>query len=357
MEKSSSKLRGRRIFSGINLFIIPIVILCILVFPLFSAFFTKTSQNFPEQFIGKDHLISLVNNFRLKVLKDRIFKDLYVSENNWLVYTGGPSLDDIQNTNQFSQSELAQLTDRVKSLCSRMTNIGTRLIIMIPPNKNTIYPEFIPPVIQLMNKGSRLDQFMAAWENTATCKVVDLRDALFRAKLDNQVYFSTDTHWTDLGAFIGYQELAKMMKEDFPAIEVHELSDYEQIKYQRTGDLAGKNFGSFKIEETAISLVPKYTVGHLARYYISSSGMNTGAHNAIFTFTDNTDLPNAVIFYDSFFNVFLTPYLMDSFNTAYLLFSSGIDLELVEKTKPDFMIIEITERNLEIRLLQLPQLD
>ncbi len=272
------------------------------------------------------------------------------------MYTGGPSLDDIQNTNQFSTEKLEQLTGRVESLCSRMTNIGTRLIIMIPPNKNTIYPEFLPPEIQPMNKGSRLDQFMAAWEDTEDCKVLDLREVLFKAKQDIQVYFPTDTHWNAFGAFVGYQELAKIMKEDFPAIEVHELSDYEQIKSQRTGDLTGKNFGNFKIEETAISLIPRYTVDYLARYYISSYGLNTGAHNAIFTFTENTDLPDAIIFYDSFFNV-LSPYLMDSFNTAYLLFSSGIDLEFVEKTKPDFVIIEITERNLEIRLLQLPQLD
>ncbi len=54
----------------------------------------------------------------------------------------------------------------------------------------------------------------------------ELRDASVR----DYVYFKWTAHWTDLGAYIGYRELMKEVKKDFPDIPVVSLDDYKKTR-------------------------------------------------------------------------------------------------------------------------------
>ena len=224
---------------------------------------------------------------------------------------------------------------------------------MIAPNKNTIYPEYLPKEMAPLNTDSRLDQIMNFWIDSKNCRIIDLRSTLINAKKSHQVDFETDTHWNDNGAFLGYQALANIMKEDFPEITVHKVSEYSQEKIEYHGDMTSANFGHFDLSETTSIFKPKNQPEVFSRFFTTPDGMNVGSYNAIATYKNNTDLPDALIFYDLFFNL-IFPFLKDNLHEAFYLWSLGIDMEMVETVKPDYLIIEITERNLGLRLFSLP---
>ena len=50
---------------------------------------------------------------------------------------------------------------------------------------------------------------------------------LQKAEQQNLIFFKTDHHWTEWGAYIGYQALMKKIKEDFPTIKAVNENDYE----------------------------------------------------------------------------------------------------------------------------------
>ena len=98
--------KGQIFISYLNKFSLPVILFCLLSTPLIAAFIDTLGSNPPDQYIGKDFLISKVNNLRFHLLRDKIFTGLYVGENDWLVFTHEFSLDDYQNTKKFSVRQL-----------------------------------------------------------------------------------------------------------------------------------------------------------------------------------------------------------------------------------------------------------
>ncbi len=63
--------------------------------------------------------------------------------------------------------------------------------------------------------------------------------------------------------------------------------------------------------------------------------------------TGNADLPNAVVFRDSFF-MGLLPFFAENFNHAVYRWSFDFDEKLIDTEKPDLVIYELAERYLGI---------
>jgi hypothetical protein len=332
--------------------IFSIIIFSLILFPMIEDIVALKTIS-PDTFYGKEQLHTWINNFKYYVMRDKVFNGLYAANDNWLVYTGESSVSDFQNSDRFTKNELMDVHKRLDYLCSELTKIGTKFIVMIPPNKNTIYPEYLPPEMAPIQAGSRLDQVMSIWQDTKNCRVIDLRAELLNAKKDNLVYYKTDTHWNSLGAYIGYQKLSSIIKEDFPTIHIRDLSEYSMIIKDHKGDLNGNKFGHFDLPDSALFLDPKFQKTVLSKGYVSLEGLKIGTNNTYWSYTNNNDFPDVIIVQDSFFNT-LKPFIDEDFHEALYLWSLGIDMDLIRMRKPDYLIIEITERFLYPSLFRLP---
>ena len=58
----------------------------------------------------------------------------------------------------------------------------------------------------------------------STVELLDLRDALTRAKARHPVYYSTDSHWNDYGAYTGYVEIMRRISKYYPDARPIEIS-------------------------------------------------------------------------------------------------------------------------------------
>ena len=69
-------------------------------------------------------------------------------------------------------------------------------------------------------------------KNSNITNVIYPHDALIKSNKENFVFFKTDHHWTEWGAYIGYKELMTRIKLDFPSIYIVSEDDYD-IFYEK----------------------------------------------------------------------------------------------------------------------------
>jgi hypothetical protein len=322
----------------------------ILVVPLRGLNFNP--HEIDEGFYGRARLIAIAANFRLRI-GDRVFPKVLVGENHWLVFTGENGMDEYQNVMPLSDSALQKMQEDIDAVYEEYAARGIYLLIVIPPNKNTIYPEYIPEEIPVLGDESRLEQFLSYMSEHGRTPILDLRPVLMEGKKTQQVYYATDTHWNDYGAFLAYQEMMKSLSAAYPAIQPHSFSDFEvNVSDPKPLDLT-RNMGATIWREPKISLLPRFETR--ARY----KEVHVEGRKITYAFTGDDSLPNAVIYHDSFF-FRMIPLLSEHFNRAvYIpnyLNRTLWSLSWVDEEDADVVIVEFTERYLADlnRLLSLP---
>ena len=106
---------------------------------------------------------------------------------------------------------------------------------MIAPAKAHIYPENLPNKILRMgsrlNKQARIDQLLDYMQRNSEVPVVDLRAVLKHQKIQEQrpLYYRTDFHWNQIGAFYAYQAIVDAINSSYPQSNLQRptLSEFE----------------------------------------------------------------------------------------------------------------------------------
>ena len=85
---------------------------------------------------------------------------------------------------------------------------GIEFYTMCIPNKEIIYAENMPDTIARVNEVSRGEQLAQYIEENTDLVFVYPKDALMENKQKAQLYFSTDSHSNQIGAFVNMQEFS-----------------------------------------------------------------------------------------------------------------------------------------------------
>ncbi|HIE24783.1 MAG TPA: hypothetical protein EYP74_02155, partial [Anaerolineales bacterium] len=255
----------------------------ILITPLKSLNFNPHEIN--SDFYNRDKLINLATDTRV-LIGDRVFPKVLVGEEGWLFYTGEKNMDDYQNIIPFSDEELAHIQINLDALSEEYEEKGITLLVVVPPSKPSIYPEYIPKEIPVFGSETRLDQLVAYLDENGNTSIMDFRPLLIDAKKERDVYYKTDTHWNEYGSYIAYKEIITELAKTYPAIQPHLFSDYKIIKHDIPLDLA-KNIGATIFDE------PKTTLQYQAESYTDFREIKTGGKKIMFSSIPNPDLPTA----------------------------------------------------------------
>ena len=278
------------------------------------------------------------------IFRERVFDKTLIGKERWLIYTDEGSIDDYQRVNAFSEAELNRLQKDLDKLNEDLRQKGIKFLVVIPPNKNTIYPEYVPDEILVASAPSRYDQLVEYMRQHGETQILDLRPALLEARKTRVVYLSKDTHWNDHGALIAYQQIIFALQADFPELKPHPLSDYQQTT--RTGvvlDLA-ENIAAPDLVTDDITLAPLYASNTI--YYQEK---HAGRRLTIGT-NPNTALPVIIIYHDSFFNRLIN-WVGDHFQkSVFIPVNSPPEIwnfSWIDSEHPDIVILEVTERNID----------
>lgn len=300
-------------------------------------------STFEINFLGHDKLIEYFNTLRLR-LGDRVFPNAIIGNEGWLYYTADRSMDDYQDTNPYSEHELADYQTRFDALYDRLREKNITLVVVIAPDKNTIYPQYLPGQIKKIGGKSRLDQFVDYMNEHGKTPIIDLRAELIKASKTEQVFYKTDTHWNPLGGYIAYTKIMSVLSPRYPELVSHPLSDYEQVHGGLImHDIPGI-LGMPQIREDYWAFQPRFEVGTNLRQIPLSDGTFVRL-----SWNQNQNLPAALIYHDSFLDGVI-PFLEPHFRQTTSLFRSDVpelwNINWVDQVHPDIVIIEYVERYL-----------
>lgn len=263
-----------------------------------------------------------------------------LGKDGWLYYLDGNSLDYYYDTGTFDDDQLAAMRVKFNRRRAELSKRGTEYIFMVAPSKDTIYPEYIPDRLKKVKDESMLDRIMSHMNRYSEFRILDLRPALFEAKRNMRVFYKTDTHWNQLGAYVVYSETAREMKKRFPAVQVKPLHRFKiETKILEMGDLTAILGFMRETDEPDYFLTLPGSRVKLRRFM---------DNNVRMVESENPDgeIRRAVIFHDSFFTT-VTPFLAEHFQTALFVWRDDLDMALVERESPDIVIQEIAERKLD----------
>lgn len=276
---------------------------------------------------GKEFLISNFNRLRIK-LGDRVFHNVLRGENGWLEYSGEHNLDDFQNLTGSTPNELQAIERKLVNLDQKLRSQNITLLILVAPNKATIYPENIPEKIQRNPGPSRLDQFSNLMTQHPGILYLDIRAELINAKEKQRLYYKTDTHWNPYGAYIAYAEIMKKLSSRHPELDPYPIKKFDFTEQTPTSqDLANIMGAPFWTE---------------SRIKIKFRSQYSPSEKTIMIYGDS-------------FSGALIPFLELNFSqSSYTHWNEKINLQQIQKNHPDIVVIQVVERYLLSLNLVLP---
>lgn len=88
---------------------------------------------------------------------------------------------------------------------------GVTLVMVPIPMKNTVYPEFIPDSSIKRPKNTGFQRLRAFLDSHPEVAYVDAQEILVKAKREDQVYYKTDFHWNNVGAFYVAKDIVNLI--------------------------------------------------------------------------------------------------------------------------------------------------
>lgn len=270
------------------------------------------------------------------------------------------SFSDYDGTSLYPDVRLQGIESSLIKKKEYIEGLGKKLYILIVPNKNTIYSEYMPEDFT-MGEYRRFDQVVELIEKVGIT-VIDGRESLLAAKDKNPerlLYYKTDTHWNNHGGFEVYTQLMKEIKKDFPNAVLHTRQDY-QINYCETymKDQAlylGYYDATHEIgpvytlksgeSATLTDFTEKEPWGQFQYCYQWNNGFSDRLYNFQWTNSYNTDAPSMYMIRDSY-SIALTGFLKDSFYKSTYDWTFNLSRSAVEKSDADVVIIEVCEKNI-----------
>lgn len=185
------------------------------------------------------------NSFvRVNLLRASPIKSVILGKGRWLFYNSealadGNTFNDYMGMLPLPGSELKLLKLRLEENRRRFSEKGIPYILVITPNKNTIYGEYTPERIENCKSKTRLDQFIEYMAENSDLRILDLRKPLLDAKTIFPVYWETDSHWNSYGAYVGYRRIFGEIARYYPDAAPLEISGGVAVQLSpRGGDLA-----------------------------------------------------------------------------------------------------------------------
>ena len=265
-----------------------------------------------------------------------------IGRDGWLFYAGENVLDDCRCTRPFTAAELDKWKSVLVARREWLEARGIRYIVMVAPNKHTIYPEFLPRSVNRVGSRSRLDQLIEHVSGPDGVDIVDVRDALRRGKGHRRTYHQTDTHWNDYGAWLAYGRLLTSLQPSFPQLSPCGLDSFQIVHRERArNDLAAMLDSPLADREQSILFVPKRP----HRALLPKFGAAPEATVACTSTCVEAELGSAVVLHDSFF-VAVAPFLSEHFKRVDYVWTTDFPAYLIERARPQVVIHQFVERKL-----------
>ena len=275
---------------------------------------------------------------------------MIIGEQYWL-YSGFTKNTRVcQQGSPLPKAALKNWGNIIGELVTKLEERDIDLYYQIAPAKCTIYPEYTGDKLAPIADYNRYDQFIEYMtEQDIGVQFIDVRSSLIATKQDRQIYYRTDSHWNDYGAYISYRNVIGTIFPDLPEVEYVQLTDLKsRPSSMPTGSLA-----------TFLTVENNFQEEIVDFYFNSDTMVEIKDDAYIFI---NPNAPNdmtMLVFHDSYYYGSFTKisYSLISSHFHKTIFLNRLNgynwnpesdevMALLDEWQPDILLVERTERNL-----------
>jgi hypothetical protein len=316
---------------------------------------------FSENFGLRPLYISAYAGLNYYLLGHSVNEQVIPGKNGWLYFD--KTVPDYTGETLWTEYEIEKLVRILQIQKDWLAEKGIDFIFMPVPNKNTVYPEYMPKRYG-EKKAKNLELLRAAFE-TSDILYIDLL-TLFE-KENTTLYQKKDTHWNGYGAVLALEEILKAVNEDNQDDKINqtirsladsrqailsknEKRDFEEfslLAYRkiRTGDLGRMLIPAYGMAETSLVIETKGNYKTLSR-------MRSFEDLTIETESAGFD-KKLLMFRDSFASI-LIPLVSEAFEYCCYSRSIPYDYRITKEKEFDVVVAQIVERNLKDLLENAP---
>jgi alginate O-acetyltransferase complex protein AlgJ len=278
---------------------------------------------------------------------------------NWYFYTGDSLLNsilkDFTGKRLLSDNELREWVEAYRVKQSWLEKQGIQYLFIVPPNKMTVHGEFLGEPWIGQKGRTRFSQIKSILQESDKSTLLDLSPTLITKRHDESLYFKSDTHWTQYGAYLGYLAIAEKMESLFTSSRFKRDFTFSKTitrtcekKKNNCGDLSNMilDYDSF---DESFKVVDEFSSCAASQNFdYKFSDIDITAPTPYIAKSCRTGDLKVLVFRDSFFEA-LEPYFSENFKEVIYLWKDydqkNIE-ELLAVFKPDIVIEERGERRL-----------
>lgn len=280
----------------------------------------------------------------LHIFHQSPLKKVVIGKDGWLFYnaagTDGDPMADAAGTNYYTSEELAQVAASLTAARDKLEAEGRSFVLMVVPNKESIYgKDYLPEEFPVADV-TKADHLVNYLRNNTDLNIVYPKDALLGAmEADPQtdVYLKTDTHWNNLGAYLGSKELLSAMDIRLPEISALELNTIGRPAGDLAKMMASKEYMNDDVD---------YQIGGYPGCGNVSESFPVEDNYDVIRYSSPGQDPRKLFMIRDSFTVPMAPFISSQFETSYILHNYMYTPEYLAQIDPDIVVVEVAERYL-----------
>ncbi|MCR4999140.1 MAG: hypothetical protein K6A05_04785 [Lachnospiraceae bacterium] len=309
----------------------------------YTTFASDFTDYFNDRIPFRNALIRLNNSIDYFVANQSSNPNVIKGEDGWLFYTDpdqGDSLGAYQGMNLYTEDELAIIAANCVAQKDFLAAQGKEFVLFIAPNKMRVYSEYMP---LMYGESADLYPALQVYEylkSNTDVRVVYPNEALIDAKsmVSENLYFHTDTHWNQIGAYVGARELLTELGVDIPAVNDSALSIMPLSDYY--GDLANMLGLGHELQGSDY-------VYHVEGYDLHNCEILTQNPFGRSAYHSSGGDPRSCYMICDSYGPYMSEYIGSQFSDTVVQYANSFDYADLSSGNPDIVVYEVVERFVE----------
>lgn len=322
-------------------------------------------QKFITDRLGlKGKMIKTANAINVLGFKDNQGNDIIYGDEGYFFWAEDCIRKDMLGERILTQEEQSNIKEKQYSVADQLADMSIKYLLVIVPDKQSIYSEYVPQGMYRESDNKVKSQVINLLSGNKNIEILDLKEAFLKEKANQALYLQDDGHWNLNGSFIGYTEITKKLKEmgfqNIPLMRQDEFDIVHLPPYPggnladmlKLTDYVRENNGYTYTKKTPVTYHEAQTGDYEdPSIYPIEAGYGMQAFES-----DNADLPRAVVLKDSFGGYpgaiyGDVPFLAEDFSRSVFFSTSAVNFDIIQKEKPDVVILQVAEYYLPTRLV------
>ena len=263
--------------------------------------------------------------------------------NGWLFYsskTDADSMGDYIGESRMSPEEMERACRDLNTLGAELQLRGIEFCLVVAPNKENVYVEYMPCNVRRISNVSRTDVLMDYLAANATVPIVYPKKDLLEKKSRYEVYYPLDTHWNPIGAYIGVQSVLRGIgRKDVPVEWRKIVRQAPTMEYEEYDLIRVSHASAFYTSPPEASLSGLPSLGEFVDEQGQRDDLRKGINNQA------RGKGTLLLIGDSFRRAMVSPF-MEEFPVVYDIGREQCrDLrKTIAETKPTVVVLEFVER-------------